>query len=40
MSLLRLLSSVIGVAFEWMLKGPPTKAGSVAAQGEEEREER
>ena len=26
---------VIGVAFEWLLKGPPSPAGDVAAQGEE-----
>jgi aquaporin Z len=27
------LGALIGVAFEWMLKGKPTTAGSVAAQG-------
>lgn len=30
-----LLGVVIGVAFEWLLKGPPSPAGDVAAQGEE-----
>jgi hypothetical protein len=24
---------VLGVAFEWLLKGPPTAAGNLAAQG-------
>ena len=28
-----LLGAVIGVATEWLLKGPPTKAGNRAAQG-------
>ncbi len=28
-----LLGALIGVAFEWILKGKPTAAGSVAAQG-------
>jgi aquaporin Z len=32
-----LLGAAIGVAFEWILKGPPTKAGTEAAQGEGER---
>ncbi len=30
-----ILGAIIGVAFEWILKGPPTRAGDVAAQGEE-----
>ncbi len=30
-----LLGAIIGVAFEWILKGPPTPTGDVAAQGEE-----
>jgi aquaporin Z len=30
-----LLGAVIGVGFEWMLKGPPTRSGDEAAQGEE-----
>jgi aquaporin Z len=30
-----LAGAAIGVAFEWILKGPPTKAGTQAAQGEE-----
>jgi aquaporin Z len=29
-----LVGAAIGVAFEWILKGPPTKAGTEAAQGE------
>jgi aquaporin Z len=29
-----LLGALIGVAFEWILKGPPAKAGAEAAQGE------
>ncbi|HTV73798.1 MAG TPA: aquaporin, partial [Candidatus Acidoferrales bacterium] len=29
-----LLGALAGVAFEWILKGPPTVAGSMAAQGE------
>lgn len=29
-----LLGAAIGVAFEWLLKGPPTSAGTKAAQGE------
>jgi aquaporin Z len=28
-----LAGAAIGVAFEWILKGPPTEAGDVAAQG-------
>jgi aquaporin Z len=28
-----LLGALVGVAFEWLLKGPPTAAGSEAAQG-------
>ena len=32
-----LAGAVIGVAFEWILIGPPTKSGSVAAQGEDDR---
>ena len=28
------LGALIGVAFEWILKGPPTKSGSQTAQGE------
>jgi len=31
-----LLGALIGVAFEWILKGPPTKSGSETAQGEGE----
>ena len=27
------LGAMLGVAFEWVLKGPPTDAGSLAAQG-------
>ena len=30
-----LIGAAIGVAFEWILKGPPTEAGARAAQGEE-----
>ena len=30
-----LIGALIGVAFEWILKGPPTAEGSKAAQGEE-----
>lgn len=30
-----LVGALIGVAFEWILKGPPTAEGSKAAQGEE-----
>ncbi len=29
-----LMGAAIGVCFEWMLKGPPTEAGSRAAQGD------
>lgn len=29
-----LLGAVIGVVFEWLLKGPPTEAGTRTAQGE------
>jgi aquaporin Z len=29
-----LVGAAIGVAFEWILKGPPTRHGSKAAQGE------
>ncbi len=32
-----LVGAVVGVAFEWILIGPPTKSGSVAAQGEDDR---
>ena len=28
-----LLGALIGVVFEWILKGPPTNAGTIAAQG-------
>jgi aquaporin Z len=28
-----ILGALLGVAFEWILKGPPTAAGSLAAQG-------
>jgi aquaporin Z len=28
-----LLGAVVGVGFEWLLKGPPTAAGAIAAQG-------
>ena len=28
-----LLGALIGVVFEWILKGPPTTAGTIAAQG-------
>jgi aquaporin Z len=28
-----LVGSAIGVGFEWLLKGPPTTAGTIAAQG-------
>jgi aquaporin Z len=28
-----LLGALIGVAFEWILKGHPTTAGALAAQG-------
>jgi aquaporin Z len=31
-----LIGAAIGVAFEWMLKGPPTAHGAKAAQGEED----
>ncbi len=31
-----LAGALIGVAFEWILKGPPTAAGSEAAQGAED----
>ncbi len=31
-----LLGASIGVAFEWILKGPPTREGSMAAQGDAE----
>jgi len=27
------LGALIGVAFEWILKGKPTAAGTIAAQG-------
>ena len=30
-----LSGAIIGVVFEWILKGPPTKSGTRAAQGEE-----
>jgi len=30
-----LLGALIGVGFEWILKGPPTEAGTLAAQGED-----
>jgi aquaporin Z len=29
-----LVGAAIGVGFEWILKGPPTRHGSQAAQGE------
>ncbi len=32
-----LVGAAIGVAFEWILIGPPTKSGSAAAQGEDDR---
>jgi len=32
-----LLGAAIGVGFEWLLKGPPTRAGTAAAQGAEDR---
>jgi aquaporin Z len=28
-----LVGALIGVLFEWILKGPPTTAGTIAAQG-------
>jgi aquaporin Z len=28
-----LVGALIGVAFEWILKGPPTAAGTITAQG-------
>jgi aquaporin Z len=28
-----ILGAMIGVAFEWILKGKPTSAGTLAAQG-------
>jgi aquaporin Z len=28
-----IIGALIGVAFEWILKGKPTFAGSIAAQG-------
>jgi aquaporin Z len=28
-----IVGALVGVAFEWMLKGPPTAAGRIAAQG-------
>jgi aquaporin Z len=31
-----LLGAILGVMFEWILKGPPTKSGARAAQGEDE----
>ena len=30
-----LFGALIGVGFEWILKGPPTEAGTLAAQGED-----
>jgi aquaporin Z len=27
------IGALIGVAFEWILKGKPTSAGAIAAQG-------
>jgi aquaporin Z len=27
------VGAVVGVVFEWLLKGPPTKSGAIAAQG-------
>jgi aquaporin Z len=27
------VGALIGVVFEWILKGPPTAAGALAAQG-------
>jgi aquaporin Z len=34
-SLIYVFAPLLGVAFEWILKGPPTRAGDVSAQGEE-----
>ena len=31
--LLPLVGALIAVAFEWILKGPPTTTGTIAAQG-------
>jgi aquaporin Z len=33
-----LIGLVFGVGFEWLLKGPPTAAGNLAAQGSPEPE--
>ncbi len=33
-----LIGAAIGVGFEWILKGPPTRHGSKAAQGEQDSE--
>jgi len=30
-----LMGAILGVTFEWILKGPPTKSGAKAAQGED-----
>lgn len=35
-----LVGAMIGVAFEWILKGPPTAKGSEAAQGSDNKEPR
>jgi aquaporin Z len=35
-----LLGAIIAVGFEWILKGPPTAAGTLAAQGEDSAERR
>ncbi|NTW57337.1 MAG: aquaporin [Chlorobiaceae bacterium] len=35
-----LAGAMIGVLFEWVLKGPPTEAGAIAAQGTLELDER
>ncbi len=35
-----LLGASIGVAFEWILKGPPTREGTMAAQGDAEEQKR
>jgi aquaporin Z len=29
------LGALVAVIFEWILKGPPTREGTIAAQGEE-----
>jgi aquaporin Z len=30
-----LMGAILGVTFEWIQKGPPTKSGAKAAQGED-----